>query len=167
MKHYKFSTVIISSACLIFLSGCSKNKTKEIVFDSTNLPSQQELSRISSDFSDTVDIDFTNMSATMVYAEVFNMLIMPEEYEGKTIKAKGLFYVATDPTTNNHYFSVIVQDATACCQEGLEFVWQGEHKFPEDYPPEGSEITVTGRFCKLELEGGITYSFLNANKVEF
>ena len=164
MKHYRFSTVIISAACLIFLSGCSKNKTKEIVFDSTNLPSQQELSHISSEVSDTVDIDFTNMSATMVYAEVFNMLIMPEEYEGKTIKAEGLFYVATDPTTNNHYFSVIVQDATACCAQGIEFELTEEYSWPEDYPEEGDQVCVEGVFDTYK-EGELTYCTLRDAKL--
>lgn len=40
-----------------------------------------------------IDIDLTKMSSTMVFTEVFNMLMSPEEYTNKTIKAKGNFQV--------------------------------------------------------------------------
>ena len=36
-------------------------------------------------------IDLTSMSGTMVYSEVLNMMMAPEEYEGKTVKMHGVF----------------------------------------------------------------------------
>lgn len=42
--------------------------------------------------------------------------------------------------------AAIISDATACCAQGIEFVWRGEHAYPSDYPPLDTEITVTGTF---------------------
>ena len=37
-----------------------------------------------------VDLDLTVLSSTMVYSEVFKMMMAPEEYEGTTIKMDGI-----------------------------------------------------------------------------
>ena len=44
------------------------------------------------------------------------------------------------------YFACIIKDATQCCANGIEFVWEGDHSYPADYPAEGAEITVVGDF---------------------
>ena len=82
----------------------------------------------------------------MVYSEVYNMMCEPDKYIGKTIKMNGLFTVYHDKSTGNKYFSCIIQDATACCSQGIEFVWKGDHSYPDDYPEPGTEIVVTGTF---------------------
>ena len=106
------------------------------------------------------------MSATMIYSTMFDMLIMPEDYVEKNIKVKGWFQTYTDPYTAELYYAVVVPDATACCQQGLEFVWLGEHHFPTDFPDLGADITVTGRY-KITETDGITYNYLEASSVEF
>ena len=113
-----------------------------------------------------IDLDLTQMSATMIYSTIFNMLIMPEEYVEKNIKLTGWFATYENPQDGKIYFAVIVPDATACCQQGLEFVWTGEHSYPSDYPEEGADVTITGRY-KLTEEDGITYNYLEASQVEF
>ena len=113
-----------------------------------------------------VDLDLTKMSATMIYSTMFDMLIMPEDYVEKNIKVSGWFETYTDPQTGELYYAVVVPDATACCQQGLEFVWMGEHKYPEDFPEIKQDITVTGIYKLIENDG-ITYNYLEASKVEF
>lgn len=48
-------------------------------------------------------------------------------------------YAAADidiDLTAMDYFFVIVRDATACCAQGIEFVWgDGSHDFPASIPP--------------------------------
>ncbi len=103
-----------------------------------------------------VDVDITRMSPTFVYAQVFNMLISPEEYEGKLVRIKGKFYVFTYEDENGEIqnsFSCIVQDATACCAQGLAFRLSGKHEYPEDYPSVNDEIIVQGRFHQFEVDG--------------
>ena len=113
-----------------------------------------------------VDLDLTKMSATMIYSTIFDMLIMPEDYVDKNIKLSGWFETYTDPQTGEMYYAVVVPDATACCQQGLEFVWKGNHAYPDDFPKPGQNITVTGIYKMIENDG-VTYTYLEANSVEF
>lgn len=113
-----------------------------------------------------VDLDLTKMSATMIYSTIFDMLIMPEDYVEKIIKLSGWFETYTDPQTGEMYYAVVVPDATACCQQGLEFVWKGNHTYPDDFPKSGQNITVTGIYKMIENDG-VTYTYLEANSVEF
>ncbi|MBR1444291.1 MAG: hypothetical protein IJ583_12270, partial [Firmicutes bacterium] len=96
--------------------------------------------------ADKIDIDLTAMSSTMVYSEVYNMMYEPDEYIGKTIKMNGTFKIYHDEDTGNNYFACIIQDATACCTQGIEFVPTNKYLYPDDYPYEDEEITVTGVF---------------------
>lgn len=116
--------------------------------------------------SNGIDIDMTKMSSTMIYSQIFNMLIMPEEYINKTIKVKGFFEAYISPDDNNNSFTIIIPDATACCKQGLDFFWEGEHKYPTDYPNPGSEIIITGRFMSTENEDGVTYNYLIVSNLE-
>ena len=113
-----------------------------------------------------IDIDLTALSSTMVYAEVYNMMVSPDKYVGKTVKMKGLFAYYHDEATGNYYFACIIQDATACCAQGIEFVLSGEHSFPDDYPQTGDEICVVGVFDTYR-EGEYLYCTLrNAAMLE-
>ena len=104
--------------------------------------------------------------ATMIYSTIFDMLVMAEDYVDKNIKVKGWFETYTDPNTAELYYAVVVPDTTACCQQGLEFVWLGEHSYPADFPETGADITVTGRYKLIENDG-ITYNYLEASSVDF
>lgn len=53
----------------------------------------------------------------------------------------------------------MIADATACCQQGLEFVPTGSCKYPEDFPALGAEISVTGEF-QTYMEGENMYCHL-------
>ncbi|MBR4580967.1 MAG: hypothetical protein IKO32_07015 [Lachnospiraceae bacterium] len=93
-----------------------------------------------------VDVDLTKMSSNMVYAEVYNMLVDPDSYRGKSIKMKGLYTLLLDEVTGNTYYGCIVKDATACCASGIEFVPKENYNYPKDFPNEGEDITVIGIF---------------------
>ena len=94
------------------------------------------------------------MSSTVVYAEVFNIMMNPEEYVGKTIRMDGAFSVTHDLVNDKTYTACIIQDATACCAQGIEFAWEGDHVYPDDYPEIDSEIEVQGVFERYEDENG-------------
>ena len=113
-----------------------------------------------------VNLDLTKMSATMIYSTIFDMLIMPEDYVEKIIKVKGWFETYMDTKSGELYYAVLVPDATACCQQGLEFIWKGNHAYPDDFPKPGQNITVTGIYKMIENDG-VTYTYLEANSVEF
>lgn len=114
--------------------------------------------------SDSQMVDLTTLSSTMVYAEVYNMMYSPESYMGKTIKMSGQYYASYYQETGKYYCFVIVADAAACCQQGLEFIWNGEHAYPDDYPMDGTEIEVTGVFDSYD-EDGTTYYCIMVDKI--
>lgn len=119
-------------ACLILFSfaGCDTEKKKN--------PGNGA--------SEDVDVDLTKLSATMVYAEVSNMMTDPDAYLGKTVRMSGSFAVYHDDASGKNYFACLIADATACCSQGIEFVRKDAAGYPDDYPEPGAPITVTGVF---------------------
>ena len=104
----------------------------------------------------TVDLDLSVMSGTVVYAQVYNLLCDPTAWLGKTIRMAGFYSAFQDQSTGTVYHACVIPDATACCAQGIEFVWAGEHAWPEDYPEDAADITVTGRL-EIYEENGIKY----------
>lgn len=106
-----------------------------------------------------VDLDLSTLSGTVVYSQVYDMMANPDRYTGQKVRASGTFGYYQDPDTLEEYFAVVIADATACCAQGIEFVWAGNHTYPQDYPELGAEITVTGIFGAY-TEGEYTYAQL-------
>lgn len=113
-----------------------------------------------------VELDLTAMSPTMIYSTIFEMLIEPDLYENKTVKVSGFFNSFTDDTSGNRFYAIIIPDATACCKQGMEFVWLN-HSYPEDFPKEDQNITITGVYKTTTLDGGISYNYLDVSELSF
>ncbi len=116
------------------------------------------------DMSGPVDIDLTTQNADMVYAEVFAMMYYPEEYVGKKIKMDGQFAFYHDDETDKYYYACIIQDALACCSQGIEFIPEDESMTIEDFPSTGTMICVTGVF-ETYSEGDSTFCALKDAKI--
>jgi len=112
----------------------------------------------------SVDVDLTTLSSTMVYSEVLNIMTYPETYVGKSIKMRGIFAYYHDEQTDKYYFGCIIQDATACCAQGIEFILTDDYLFPDDYPNEGEIVTVAGEFL-IYKENGLDYFTLKDSKL--
>ena len=109
-----------------------------------------------------VDFDLTVLGSDMVYAEVYNMMVFPKEYLGRTIKVSGTFTVFYDEAKSKYHFACFVADAAACCQQGIEFILDGDKTYPSDYPQEGAEIVITGVFGTYEEDGNTYWALTNA-----
>lgn len=107
-----------------------------------------------------VSVDLTRMNSTMVYSEVSNMVTTPKKYEGRSVRMKGTFAVYEGNGRN--YYACIISDATACCQQGMEFVLAGKYEYPNDYPALGTEITVTGIFDTYKEDGQMYCQLVDA-----
>ena len=131
-------------------SATPESKPEEAV---TPEPVQTEVQTQEKKAQDAVDVDLTQLSSTMVYSEVSAMMYEPEQYIGKTVKMHGLF--ATQEYDGARLYACIVQDATACCAQGLEFEMAEDLAYPDDYPEPGAGITVVGTFdsYKEEVDG--------------
>ena len=105
-----------------------------------------------------VDVDLTVLTANMVYAEVYNMMMNPDSYLGKTIKVSGPYYPLYYDGTGNYYHYVMIEDALACCQNGMEFIWdEGTHTYPDEYPKEDDIIEIVGELKSYKEENYIYY----------
>ena len=124
-------TVLVN--CL--LMGCAKTS-----------PATTKEKRSSNTMYKNIDVDLTIMSSTVVYSQVYDMVTNPNKYVDNVVKVKGTFSVYHDINTNIYYPSVIIKDATACCQQGLEFLLYGKAIYPTDYPRINEEITIIGVF---------------------
>lgn len=162
----KTTVCLFFAVCILCYSlcGCGTQSGRSAGGDSSPAASNQnefsqqtEGSAPASVESDVVDL--TVLSSTMVYAEVYNMMFTPEDYIDKTVKMRGQFAVGQYVDENGQldpepvYYACVIADATACCQQGLEFVLDGDFTYPDDYPELGSQITVTGVFQTYEDNG--------------
>ena len=90
----------------------------------------------------TVNLDLTALSSTIMIAEVNKMKSNPFDYMKKTVKVNG-FYLAQKVEETGKYYHYIVVDN--CCLS-LEFVWNGDHTYPDDYPEDRTPIELTGEY---------------------
>ncbi len=161
---------------LISLSACTPKSENKLPPDPATFQSLEEPVRTPNDMnqrqalpppqkSGKIDVDLTKMNANMIYSYIFEMVVDPDTYTGKTIKVNGFFYTVVDDDTGERYFAVIIPDALACCKQGMEFKWLGEHTYPDDYPQQDQEITITGTYRTDIMEGDISYSYLEVSEL--
>lgn len=138
---------------------------KEVAGDAGKGKSSKSKSKTN---SNKIDVDLNNLNANVVYAQVFQMMTEPDKFIGKRIRMSGQFnvYAAEEgnPSGVTEYYAIIIADAQACCQQGIEFVWPG-HTYPEGFPEVKSNASVTGIFEVYE-ENGKKYCRLVADSVE-
>lgn len=138
---------------------------KEVAGDAGKGKSSKSKSKAS---SNKIDVDLNNLNANVVYSQVFLMMTEPDKFIGKRIRMSGQFnvYAAQEgnPSGVTEYYAIIIADAQACCQQGIEFVWPG-HTYPEGFPEVKSNASVTGIFEVYE-ENGKKYCRLIADSVE-
>ena len=146
--------IVIFLALVLALSfvACSKNSDEN---ENSNAKATTKTTETTTE-EKSVDLDLTELSSTVVYSEVNNMLITPDDYKGKIIKMKGQFNQYTDEETGKIYNAVIIPDATACCQQGLEFELSDKTNpnFEQD-----TEVTVVGTFDTYS-DGKYLYCYL-------
>ena len=161
----KIFILFIAFTMLICCFGCA-GKTDEPQQSEDIQTSAQPKDTQNNTNTDGIDVDLTKMNSTMVYNAVYDMVVTaPENYIGKTVRMKGVFNASYYEPTDNYYYYVIISDATACCAQGIEFIWKGDHSFPNDYPQNGEEIVVTGVFGQYE-ELGVTYNYVLTDGIE-
>lgn len=107
--------------------------------------------------TDHMDYDLTAMSSDMVYATIYQMMVEPSSYIGKTIRMEGLYHAEYYEPIGQYYHYCIIQDALGCCAQGFEFIWDdGNHNYPDEYPADNTEIIVQGTFETYQESGDIS-----------
>lgn len=177
MKMLKKSIILIT--VILLMTGCgnknntskklaSGNSVDEIINNQINTTQANEtqtseadnVSKIDNTIkagdsqTNDVDYDLTTMSSDMVYAIVYQIMVNPEQYEGKTFRIDGNFYATYYQPTQKYYYYCVIKDATACCSQGLEFVWEdGSHIYPDEYPSKGTDVIVEGTLETYKEDG--------------
>lgn len=153
----KIIAIMLVLVLALSFVACSKNSDKN---EDSNSRTTTKATETTTE-AKSVDLDLTQLSSTLIYSEVYNMLITPDDYKGKIIKMKGQFNQYTDEQTGKTYNAVIIPDATACCQQGLEF--ELSDKTNPNFE-QGAEITVVGTFDTYS-EGELLYCHLKNAKI--
>ena len=158
MKKLIASLLFISS---FLLCSCSSKKQASDNLDqfspSLNAPSQSTTATTVPTASEGIVVegdlvDLSEMSSTMVFAELYNVSMYPDAYAGKTLKMRGQFTSIYIEEEDTRYYACYVMDETGCCMQGFEFV-SDDLTFPDDYPEEGAYFTVTGTITLYEKDG--------------
>ena len=161
--NHKSTKILCLTLMLVFLTSCGNRNSKVDQIMQSQMEANNNNDNDSNEVKEEgIDIDLTALSSTMVFSEVYNMMSVPDDYIGKMIKMNGSFTVFEDEETGQLYFACIISDATACCTQGIEFELEGKYTFPDDYPKEGSNITVTGEFETYDEDGSIYCRLKNA-----
>lgn len=101
-----------------------------------------------------VDYDLSQMSPDLVYASVYQLMVDPFDFEGKVFRMTGNYYATWYDPTQRYYHYLVIEDAAACCAQGIEFVMgDGSAKYPEEYPKSNAVLEVTGVFETYREEG--------------
>lgn len=166
MKRSVIAAILISA---VLLCSCSSKKQASDNLDqfSPSLPSGQSLTTTTTAATSDVFVveedflDLSQMSDTMVFAELYNITIYPDAYAGKTLKMRGQFTSVYIEEEDARYYACYVLDETGCCMQGFEFV-ADDLTFPDDYPEEGAYFTVTGTISLYEKDGQLYRHLTNA-----
>lgn len=120
----KGSMISLISCICLSLTGCQEGQNvvskreQQSVVDQVLAEKTQEHS-----LKDDIDIDLTRMDRDMVYATAFHMMKDPDSFVGKTIRMAGLYDAVYYEQTGEYYHCCMIQDAAACCSQGMEFIW--------------------------------------------
>lgn len=133
---------------LLFLSGCTP-KEKEII---AKTPVTEEISVAEEEASiqppqAKEDINLSEHSETMIYAEVFTIMREWREYLGTKLTIPGIYHLDQSDSDGVERHYLLVLDAAACCAVGVEFTWDAESI------EEGSPLLLIGYIESYEYEG--------------
>jgi len=87
----KWLRLSICFAIIFALTGCGKSTSSGRAGNTPADVNDVLESGIAAEESEGVDLDLTALSSTIVYSEVYNMMVTPEKYIGKTVKMSGAF----------------------------------------------------------------------------
>ena len=156
--------VIILLSC-IFLTGCNTSAKNEVA-NSNNIESSAVSEEETESISEgELDYDLSIMTPDMVYATVYQLMVDPKTYIGKSFKITGNYYTSYRKEKDIYYHFCMIKDAAACCAQGIEILWADEKmNRHENCPEEDARVTIEGVFETYE-EGPNTYGRLKDARI--
>lgn len=150
------------------LTACSQEESNsvptETADDSTGLIGgyrEIEIKEFPSLDGIPVDLDFSELSATLRFSLANLMMVQPQDYWGKTIRIDGQYMFLDTPEFGDVHL-VLIMDETNCCQGYMEF----ELPSGAPYPQDGDYIGLVGEFTQL-VTPELTYTALVVDKFAY
>ncbi len=107
-----------------------------------------------------VNFDFTQMSSTLVYAQVYDFITNANDYVDKSFRVQGQFQSATLDDGSEICF-IVVNDATGCCPQGIEVrLSEGAEK------PENGSIVLVDTVAGSYEYGDMYYGYMQIESME-
>ncbi len=141
---------------IFLLVGCSaeESENSSITTNPDHIGEYEELSSTASLNSDnSVDYDLTVMSSTMVFSQVYDMMVRPTEYLGKTFKAVGMYDAQLVEVFGETCSFIVINDATGCCPQGLIVEFEEGLEAPEIF----ENFTIKAEYLEGEMADQIYY----------
>ena len=174
MKRIGLTAILL--CCLLGMTACQKEEpaptasssphAASTVFSSaptsTQTPTPEPTAEPTPITLENGEIDLTQMSSTMVYSYVFNLMYDPTPFIGKRFRIQGIYdenYWAENDTT---YHCILIPDATACCAQGIEFVLTDENA---SYPQPADDIEING-ILTTYIEDDTPYIEIQVDQIE-
>ena len=165
----RYLSILLCAGMVLSLVACGQTEEAAVEEEPVKETSVEEALEVAleeeaapTQASSDVDLDLTALTSTMVYSEVFNMMMEPDSYIDSTVRIGGSCNVYQDPNTGKVYYACIVKDATQCCSQGLEFVLDEEKYTADDYPENGEDIVVVGKFATYQENGNQYLTILDS-----
>lgn len=89
-----------------------------------------------------IDVDITD---NYFIAQTNDVYINYDEYEGKTVRMEGYFYVYQDNSSGENYYAVVRNSPGCCGNDGLAGL---DIKYEGEYPAQNTWIQVIGKISK-------------------
>ena len=102
-----------------------------------------------------IDIDLTLLGPTMVSAQVFWMMISPEEFLGQTVRVRGSYYTFFWYEANKPLHFIVLDLTPGCCGQAFEFILPYNIVADIGYIPENAVIEIVGVFTNYEMFGNL------------
>ena len=98
-----------------------------------------------------VDLDLSEMPASIAYAQMTAIQREPEVYIGQTLRIAGIFNYSEARQKG----VVIVADRSGCCETSLDFICAEPVSYPDDYPELYSRFVLVGRYEPTADDTGV------------
>ncbi|MCL2045326.1 MAG: hypothetical protein FWG88_02950 [Oscillospiraceae bacterium] len=143
--------IFLLSIFIIFTSAC-KGREEPLTTNSDTVEQSVSVETVRK-----IDLDLTVLSSTIIYGEVYQITTKPDEYVGKTIKMSGIYTKSYYDLTGLYYHYLVIEDAAACCAQGIEFVIADGIDAPDEYLIEMNQIELIGVFGSYDELGETWY----------
>ena len=101
---------------------------------------------------DNIDVNLSALSATMLFAEIINIMNSPDDYLGQVIKIHGEYFNYYHEEDNQYIHFVLVFDEMDCCEKRFQFRVNEDFGSPEELFEIGEGIEIIGVFKSCDGE---------------